>query len=96
MHHWVHRKHDEDKQNKDNLEKLTPLGTQDTRRRQTEQRQSRETDTIGYTRHMTKKNKTKSIIHKQRQTNLIPLVVGSILATVMIIPSSIPPFYRNS
>jgi hypothetical protein len=37
---------------------LEPLGTQDTRRRQTEQRQSRETGTIGYTRHKTKTNRT--------------------------------------
>jgi hypothetical protein len=35
---------------------------------------------------MTKKNKTKSIMRKQ---------IGSIPATVMIIPSCIPPFYRN-
>jgi hypothetical protein len=30
LHHWVHKTHDEEKQNKDNLEKLAPLGTQDT------------------------------------------------------------------
>jgi len=61
--------------------------------------QSKETGTIGYTRHMTKTNKTKSIIRKQTQTTFIPLVVGSIPATVMIIPATvmiIPPFYRNS
>ena len=38
--HWVHKTQDED-----NPEKLTTLGTQDTRRRQ-----SRETGNIGYTR----------------------------------------------
>ena len=60
-HQWVHKTQDEDKQNKDNLEKLAPLGKQDTRRGPTEQRQSRETGTIWYTRHMTKKNRTKTI-----------------------------------
>ena len=40
----------------DNQETLTPLGTQDTERRQRDNQngQSRDTDTIGYTRHRTK------------------------------------------
>ena len=42
----------------DNPEKLTTLGTQD--EVAIKNGQSRETDNIGYTRHKTKKNKTKT------------------------------------